>query len=198
MANIFDDVRLPIDVERGAVGGPTFSTTVITLFNGAEQRNAEWGADRARFNIGYGISKRSDMEAVYAFFHARWGRARGFRFRNWLDYTVTEGPVAEITGEPTKRQLVRSYDDTVNPYIRTITRPVASTLRVYVNHVLTEDYTLDAMGVISFLSDPGVDVMATFEFDIPVRFDEDDLRVQLNTFNEGLIPSINIIELREE
>lgn len=197
MANDFDDVRLPEDIERGTIGGPMFNTSVVTLYNGREQRNVEWSANRDQYNIGYGIERRGQMETVYAFFHARLGRARGFRFRNWLDYEVTNGLVGIVPGDPLRRQLVRVYEDDANPFIRVITRPVVSTLKVYVNHVLTTDYTLEDKGVLLFTSDPGLDVLATFEFDVPVRFDEDDLRVTLNTFMEGVIPSIRLIELRE-
>jgi uncharacterized protein (TIGR02217 family) len=195
MADIFDDVRLPEDIERGALGGPTFDTTVIILASGKEQRNQEWELVRGSYNIGYGIQKREDMEAVYAFFHARRGRARGFRFRDWLDFKVTAQPVGTVVGDPLQRQLVRLYDDPINPYLRIITHPVASTLKVYVNSVLTTAYTLEDGGRLVFLSDPGVDVVASFEFDIPVRFDVDALNVMLNTYQEGTIPSIQIVEL---
>jgi uncharacterized protein (TIGR02217 family) len=197
MANDFDDVRLPIDIERGATGGPGFQTTVITLANGDESRNQEWEASRDKFNIGYGIQKRADMEAVYSFFMARRGRARGFRFRNWLDYQVKEQAVGIVEGEPTQRQLIRPYSDGAVSTYRIVTHPVEETLRVYVNNVLTESYTLEDNGVLVFGADPGNNVKATFEFDIPARFDNDDLNVQLNTYMEGTFPSIQIIELRQ-
>lgn len=195
MANDFDDVRLPEDIERGTRGGPSFKTTVITMASGKEQRNQHWQVTRSTFNIGYGIQKRADLETVYAFFHARRGMARGFRFRNWLDYTVTAGPVGTIASQPLQRQLVRQYADAANPYIRLITHPVVSTLKVYVNAVLTTNYTLSERGVLIFPSDPGANVLASFEYDTPVRFDIDDLSVMLNTYMEGSIPSIQLVEL---
>lgn len=197
MLNAFDDVRLPIDIERGTQGGPVFNTTVRKLTSGKEKRNAEWSAPINAFNIGYGISNRADLEAVYAFFHARRGRARGFRFRNWLDYEVKAGVVGNIAGEPTKRQLVRIYEDTTNTYIRSVTRPVAATVKVWVNGVISTAYTLDPLGVLEFPSDPGENVLASFEFDYPVRFDTDQLTVQLEHVNAGLVPNIPLVELKE-
>lgn len=197
MAIDFDDVRLPEDIERDTTGGPDFRTTVIRLINGAEQRNQEWELPLDQYNIAYGIQKREDMEAVYEFFHARNGRARGFRFRNWLDYSVTGSPVGLIPGEPTKRQLIRVYDDTANAEHRIITRPVLSTLKVYRDMVLTTNYSIEPLGVLAFPDDPGANVLASFEFDIPVRFDIDRLSVRLSTFQAGSIPSIQLIELRE-
>jgi len=195
MANDFDNVRLPEDIERGTTGGPSFKTTVITMASGKEQRNQEWEVVRGTYDIGYGIQDRDDLEKVYAFFHARRGRLRGFRFRDWLDFSVTAGPVGTIPGQPNQRQLVRQYADVEVPYIRIITKPVIGTLKVYKNFVITDDYTLLDDGVIQFPTDPGGNVLATFDFDIPVRFDIDSLKVQLTTYRAGSIPSIQIIEL---
>jgi uncharacterized protein (TIGR02217 family) len=193
---MIDDVRLPVDIERGAMGGPEFRTTVVTMVGGRERRNQEWEVPLMSFNIGYGIRRRAEMEEVYAFFIARGGKARGFRFKNWLDFSATLTPVGEITGEPTKRQLIRVYEDVVNPQLRIVVYPIQSTLKVYVNQVLTTDYLLQANGVIEFPADPGPDVLASFEYDIPVRFDTDQLNTKLNTFKEGEQPSIQVVELR--
>lgn len=195
MPNDFDDIRLPEDIERGAVGGPNFNTTVISLVSGKERRNQEWAIPRTTVNVGYGIKRREDLEEIYAFFHARGGRARGFRFRNWLDFEVRLSPVGIIDGAPEQRQLVRYYDDPINPYVKVISHPIASTLNVYVNSVITTNYILEPNGVISFPNDPGEDVRASYDFDLPVRFDTDQLNVNLNTYKEGVIPSIPIIEL---
>lgn len=191
-----DDVRLPIDVERGVRGGPVFRTTIVSLANGDEKRNIEWEVRRGVWNVGYGIQKRDQMDSVYDFFHARYGRAYGFRFRDWMDYSVKEGPTLEVVGEPTKRQLARLHTDTIRPYIREVRYPDLSTLKVYIDNVITAAYTVEPLGVIAFTGgDPGENVLTTFEYDVPVRFDTDTLESILNTFREGSIPSIPIVEL---
>lgn len=190
-----DNVRLAEDIERGTVGGPAFRTTVITLANGAERRNVEWSGTRGRFNVGYGIQKREHMEEVYSFFHARNGRARGFRFRNWLDFRCEYEGVSTVDGEANHRQLVRFYADPVNPYTKAVILPIEETIKIYVNQVLTTDWEYAPGGIIVFPSDPGEDVLASFDFDLPVRFDMDNLNVQLNTYREGSFPSIPISEL---
>ena len=43
----FDEVRLPTTVEKGALGGPTFNTTVKVLSNGYEQRNQNWSTTKS-------------------------------------------------------------------------------------------------------------------------------------------------------
>jgi|SRR5215217_103634 len=196
MSNAFDNVRLPVDIERGAMGGPEYRTTVIVMANGRERRNQEWEVPLSSFNVGYGIRSRAAMEEVINFFHARGGRARGFRFKNWLDFTATTNPVGEIAGEPLQRQLIRTYPDAINPQLRIVAYPLPATLKVYVDQVLTTAYTLQPNGVLEFDTDPGPDVVASFEFDIPVRFGTDRLDNRLNTFMEGETPSIQIVELR--
>lgn len=191
-----DDVRLPIDVERGVQGGPVFRTTIVTLANGDEKRNVEWQVRRGQWNVGYGIQGRDDMESVYDFFHARMGQAYGFRFRDWMDYEVTAGATLDIAGQPTKRQLARVHTDTVRPYIREVRYPILSTLKVYIDNVITAAYTVEPLGVIAFTGgDPGDNVLTTFEYDVPVRFDTDTLESVLNTYKEGAIPRIPIVEL---
>jgi uncharacterized protein (TIGR02217 family) len=86
----------------------------------------------------------------------------------------------------------------VNAYVRTIILPVEDTRIVYVNDLAAdpEDFELQDDGVIEFDTDPGMNVKATFEFDVPVRFDTDDLSVTLNTYTEGEITSIPIVEVK--
>lgn len=190
-----DDVRLPIDVERGAQGGPQFKTTVVSMASGHEQRNQEWSRSRAVYQIGYGIRDREDMEEVYAFFLARRGRHRAFRFRDWLDFSGEAEPLLTVAGQPTKRQLVKTYGS-VMPYVREITLPVLDTLKIYVGGVETNAYTIDRSIVTFTGGDPGVDVKASFEFDVPVRFDQDGLETEMTQVDAGSVPSIAIVEVR--
>ncbi len=42
----------------------------------------------------------------------------------------------------------------------------------------------------------GASVTAGFEFDVPVRFDSDELRINLTQFAAGDIPDIPVVEIR--
>jgi uncharacterized protein (TIGR02217 family) len=192
-----DNVKLPDDVERGAKGGPGFLTTIVTLANGNEETNQEWSVARGAWDIGYGIRDRSDLQGVIDFFYARRGRARGFRFKDWLDFNVTAEPVG-TTGDPLTRQLQKTYPDTVNAYTRALVLPVAASLIVYVDNIALDagDFILLDNGVLQFETDPGVNVKATFDFDVPARFDVDNLEVALAHFDAGSIPNIPIVELK--
>ena len=61
MPQPFLDIAFPGSVGRGATGGPGFSTQIVTLASGAEQRNVNWSQARGRWNISTGIRSRADM-----------------------------------------------------------------------------------------------------------------------------------------
>ena len=86
------------------------------------------------------------------------------------------------------------------PQTRRITRPVAGTVRVALGGVeMTSGWALGALGEVQFEEAPpvGAAVTAGFEFDVPVRFGDDQLSVSLAGFRAGEIPSIPLVEVRE-
>lgn len=198
----FHDVRLPVDVERGAKGGPRFKTAIAELQSGFEKRNSDWSEQRCEYDISYGIGTKQAYILTLAFFYARRGRAFGFRFKDWADYQITGGVVGIGNGTNKKFQITKTYSDAGGSFVRTIYKPVAGTLNVYDNGVLktlTTDYTIDyTTGIISFVTAPvnthaiSVDV----QFDVPVRFDTDAMDVSMEWVNAGQVSSIPLVELR--
>jgi uncharacterized protein (TIGR02217 family) len=62
---------------------------------------------------------------------------------------------------------------------------------------LTTGFSVDATtGLVTFASAPTGALTAGFEFDTPVRFDTDQLSINLATFAAGEIPSIPLVEVR--
>ena len=86
-------------------------------------------------------------------------------------------------------------------YARSIPKPVLGSVLVALDGApQTEgvDFSLDeTTGIISFNTAPvmGVAITAGFLFDTPVRFDTDELRINLAAFKAGDIPSIALIEV---
>ena len=52
----FIEIQFPTDISYGAAGGPIYSTDVVTMFSGHEQRNSNWKNARGKYNIAYGIN----------------------------------------------------------------------------------------------------------------------------------------------
>ena len=199
----FHDIRLPDDVERGAHGGPMFRTTIVTTSSGVEYRNIDWQKARGRWEIGYGIQSDIEFQLVQSFFYERRGRGVGFRFKDWSDYEAIDSLIGTGNGANLDFQLIKTYNvlSGPEPYVRTITRPVAATLVIKVNDIVNANWTLGALGLVSFTGGNapgnGLSVKASFEFDVPVRFDVDEFGITLEVFNAGEIPELPVAELRE-
>jgi len=201
----FQDERLPVAVERGARGGPRFKTTIIQLSSGFEQRNIEWERVRGKWDLAYGLDSKANLESVLSRWYTAQGKAHSFRFKDWTDYNIgsSSSPqeIAEGDNSTTKFQIVRRYTSGSYNYDRAITRPV-SAVEVYLAGSLQgSGYTVDYdTGVVTFSTAPGMGVSVGIvgEFDIPVRFDIDELD-QVATGWDGnyQLPQINIVEVRE-
>jgi uncharacterized protein (TIGR02217 family) len=191
----FDDVSFPIALGREAEVIPELSTAIVTSAGGAERRNAAWAQARTRYDVGPGVRSDADIAALLAFYRARMGPARGFRLRDPFDYEAKDEPLGTGDGQTARFQLVKSYGDTV----RRITRPVAGTVALKLNGVATSAFTLGAGGVVTLDVAPAAEVTltASFLFDVPVRFAEDQLRVSRATFLAGAAASVPLVEIRE-
>lgn len=205
----FHDTRFPVNISRGARGGPERRVQIVELASGDEERNASWSNSRRRYDVAYGIRKADDLAAVVAFFEARGGRLYGFRFKDWSDFksslpsvatSRTDQSLGTGTGALTTFQLVKRYTSGAQTWTRTITKPVAGTLLVALNGVnQAGGWTINtATGILTFTVAPalGVTVAAGFEFDVPVRFDSEAMDVTLDFERLGSINSIPLVELR--
>jgi len=193
----FHQIRFPLDIALGAQGGPERATDVVTLASGREERNSRWAHARRRYNAGYGIKSRADMQAVLAFFEERRGRFHSFLWRDALDCTASGEEIGIGDGERTSFQLVKRYGAGFDPYMRPITKPVAGSVGVAVDGVAV-GFDVDALtGVVTLDAAPGdgAVVVAGFEFDVPVRFDTDRLDVELSGFDAAVVPNIPVIEV---
>ncbi|MFZ1413664.1 MAG: DUF2460 domain-containing protein, partial [Defluviicoccus sp.] len=166
----FAEVRFPPEISYGATAGPEFSTTVITVRSGAEQRNRNWAAARLRFDASTGIKTRAQAEAIIAFFRARGGRAQGFRFKDWSDYRASAQVLGTGDGARDTFQLIKRYVSGAEEDIRLITKPVAGTTKISLNGTpQPSGWSVDtATGLVTFTSAPanGAVISADFEFDV--------------------------------
>lgn len=194
----FHDVRFPEVIEQGAQGGPAFSTTVQETTGGREQRQRNWSAPRHRWNVGTGLRDEAGVQELIAFFWARAGRAHTFRFKAWDDFQAVASPLGAGDGARTDFQLVKVYASGPAEAVRRLTRPVASTVRVRVNGVPAA-FALLPLGVVRLQAPPaaGAAVAADCEFDVPVRFDTDELGINMREVDMGSWPEIPVVEVRE-
>lgn len=197
---VFHEVQFPPKIAYGASGGPEFNTSITTTQGGFEQRNINWQKARGRWDVSTGIKNKTDMDAVQAFFRARFGKAYGFRFKDWSDFQAVGQNIGTGNGTLTTFQLTKTYVSGSNTYVREIKKPVTGTVKIYLNSVLQgAGYTVDlTTGIVTFTVAPtaGVAVTADYDFDVPVRFDTDMLSVRIDGPAQYLWDAIPIVETR--
>ncbi len=204
----FDEIVFPLSLSAGTSGGPCFATEVVTIDGGFERRNQKWAQPRRRYNAQAGVVTMREAALLTAFFHARAGRARGFRLRDASDCTsAADGLSApdwrdqEIgigDGVTTQFQLVKTYGNASVSFAREIKKPVAGSVRVGVDDTeYTSGWSVDVTrGIVSFAQAPasGVVIKAGYRFDVPVRFDTDTLDLSFvgQSRAQGNVPLIEV------
>ena len=218
------DVEFPRDVAQGCQAIIERRDEIVMLASGHEETNQRWTHARRSWAAGLGIRSKADLQAVVTLFEQVRGRANSFRFRDWLDWHSNEGDVAvSHTDQPlgslvpggseyvpaigdgtaTSFQLVKQYG-AVNCYLRPITLPHPTSLRIAVNGVeLANGWTVSGTGgLITFDTAPAASstVTAGFTFDVPVRFQQNSLSVEWAYFNtdngSGTAPDVTLVEKR--
>ncbi|MEP1929736.1 MAG: DUF2460 domain-containing protein [Paracoccaceae bacterium] len=207
----FHEVRFPVPLSFGSVGGPERRTDVVTLANGFEERNTPWAHSRRHYDAGFGMRSLEDVETLISFFEARQGRMFGFRWKDWSDFKSSTAKVAPAfsdqkigvgDGVATVFPLIKTYQSGAQTYDRPIVKPVTGTVRVGVElseMQETVDFGVDeTMGLITFNVPPasGLAITAGFEFDVPVRFDTDRIQTSVASFQAGELPNVPIVEVR--
>tara|TARA_B100001123_G_C15336700_1_gene1033125 strand:+ start:2672 stop:3271 length:600 start_codon:yes stop_codon:yes gene_type:complete len=196
----FVETQFPTDISYGASGGAMFSTDIVETFGGHEQRNINWSAARGQWNVAHGVKSETQLAALIAFFRARRGRAIGFRFKDWSDYRAANQVIGIGNGILKSFQLVKSYSSGGVTVDRVITKPVAGTIHVFKDGVeQASGWSVDAAtGIVTFTSTPANNaiISATFEFDVPARFDTDQIDISLESYSVGSWHNIPIVELR--
>ena len=210
MASDFHEVRFPLDIGLGSRGGPVRRTDIVNLSSGREHRNSRWAASRPRYDAGLGVRSIDALHAVVAFFEERRGRLIGFRFRDRADWrscppskepTPLDQRIGTGDGARTGFPLVKTYGSAFAPYQRPIAKPVGGSVRVALDGIeqaVGSGFTCDpATGLVAFTAPPpaGAVITAGYAFDAPVRFDTDELDIDLSAFDAGEIPKIPLIEI---
>lgn len=202
----FAETRLDLGIDYGTRGELRFSTSIIVDGSGEEQRNANWSQPLGRWQLGDRTLDKSELDYFLGFHAARKGAFVGFRFKDWADYQAHRQKIGVGDGTKTKFQLIKTY--TIGSYSvkRPILKPVGDTVEIYLNglesrHGWAVDITT---GIITFASTPDTDVVisSSFEFDVPVRFEQDKIEFRFDAYEVGTgrsifyLANLSVVELR--
>lgn len=205
--------RFPDNISYGSVGGPKYSTTLVIADSGWEYANINWENARHEFNVAMGVRSHSELSELIKFFHLCRGRAHSFRYKNWLDYKSCDmedviSPYDQVFGVgddvSVEFQLKKRYElFGINELTQEINiyKPVPNTISVTKNDVILvygTDYVVDyTTGKVTFSVAPLLGDILKWggEFDLPCRFDTDEIQVTLDFYQHGST-NIPLVEVR--
>ena len=200
--------RFPDSIAYGSSGGPSYSTSIVQSKSGRDAVNANWSMPLYKYDVENGIKTFQDLETLLSFFHVVGGRFGGFRFKDHLDFkscSVTASPshtdqtIETTDGTKSAFQLIKTYSVGAYTRVRDIKKPVTGTILIGLDSVLqSSGYTVDyATGVVTFDAPPvnGTVVSWGGEFDVPVRFESDDVMASIESWKLGSM-SLSVLEIR--
>lgn len=179
----FLETRLSDRVALGFQAVPFYSTRIVSLDNGKEKRNVNWTKAKRRYSALYQNFTPDQFAELLEVFHACYGSAYSFRFKDWTDFEAVNEPQGNTPGaNTTPVQLTKSYTFGANTTVRTITKPVSGTVVVYQDNgsgvFVVKAGTVDTTtGLFTPSTNwtAGRAIRATFEFDVAVRFASDEM-----------------------
>lgn len=155
----FVETRLEIGKDYGAVGGSEFNTTVVSLGSGHERRNSNHANNLGRWDLGSRNLIKSDIEYLHNFFRARRGKAQGFRYKDWLNFDVTDQD-AKPLGHP-EIQLVKDFTDGGVTESQEIKKPISTSFSMLRNAGAFSAYNLDdTTGIVTLTADASFSISA--------------------------------------
>lgn len=197
----FDEIRFPEDISYGAIGGPQYFTNIVLTSSGNEYRNINYSSSRMKCNVAYSVKIKEQIHKLLLFFRSRKGRAIGFRYKDWTDFSAKNQLIVIGDGNTTKLQLKKIYKSGKSEFIRIIEKPISSSVEIYFDDIKVkqEHYTIDYTTVNIIFTSPvnaKTNIFANFEFDVLVRFDMDYLSISIDEKDLYSCKEIKLVEIK--
>lgn len=196
----FHNVNLPRFIEIFAIGASEFSTSIAVSMSGREVRNSDSQQPKRIYNLNHCRLSDHQFEIFNSFFQARSGKRFSFRLHDNFDCIVTKEIMAISDGVNTEFQLQKTYIDAVSPCVRTITKPVIDSVKIYHDSTLLDIESIDGMTGKVKLTRPlpkNTEICASFVFDVPVRFVADSFRYSFDSDGSIRVDNVELIEVYE-
>ena len=163
-------------------------------------RSSNATAPRRKYMLNNCFLSLGQFEIFNSFFIARAGQKYSFRLKDHFDFVVEKQVLAIGTGTETTFQLNKIYSDNVSPHTRKITKPKPQTLSIWNNteHIVEHSINYNS-GVVILNAPLEIDhqIIASFEFDVPVRFVNDSFEYSFNIDGTISLDKIEMIEVIE-
>lgn len=117
--------RMPRRIASGFTLGPRWSTLLVDMDNGREQRNAQWLYPKWEGRGNMAAFDAADRQALIGLFMACRGKLHAFRVYDPTDNTATAQPIVTVGA---KKYLSKLYTFGSESASRLIQAPVTATL----------------------------------------------------------------------
>lgn len=166
-------------VSLDVMGGPGFSTRVVKLSGGGEQRNENLSQAYGSWEFGEKMLDNFELDVLRTFFWKVRGKLVEFRFKDWTDFEV--GPGEGFARQTSKGvRLIKVYAPGIE---REIICPVDG-FKLKVGAELVQASVDPSTGLLSWSGGGAVDdITWTGEFDARVRFDVDSMPLTVKNVN---------------
>lgn len=193
---MFIDTQLSDRVRVGFSGGPEWKTLVVPMMSGRDRRRADWSMPHHRYTADYLVLDPIAQNEILAAFIACRGQLHSFRHKDWNDFRATDQAMTLGDGSATPRYLTKTYTFGSQSYVRTITLPVASTIKIVANGTTPVPVTFDAVtGKVTPVSTwpNGATLVASFDFEVRVRFADDFVPFTRDSFKTASV-EVSLLE----
>lgn len=195
----FNEARLLDDVMYGSQFGHEYNTRIVTLKSGRESRNGEWELPRGRYSVLYELLSPEDHAIVISTHRACQGALVGFRFKDWADFEADMEVIGDGDGTEQTFQLVKTYSFGTISAERIITKPVLGTVTIFADGNPIPGATIDYQtGEVIVDTPAGAEMSWSGEFDVPVRFLQDQISFQAAAGNNREVYLTSDVDLIED
>lgn len=199
---MFYEISFPQNLSLNFKKSIKFNNKINISNNGFEQIQSLWEKSKSVFEINKENLNKEELEKIVSFFNIVKGNSIGFRFKDWFDYDAKKQILGTYNGKKVF-QLIKNYFSVSNNgdsflYTKIIRKPISNTVSVYINNVQINNFLVNynegLIDVLYPLNDGDV-VSADFQFEIPVRFMNDELKIVVENKNLSKIENLELIEV---
>lgn len=196
----FLEIQLDKNISYGAQGGPFYQTLVMSTPSRAETRLSQTSRHFRKWKLPLTDKSLVQMQALEQFIIATRGKMNGFRFLDKRDYTATNEPLTYTSG--TTVQLIKTYNMYGVTEVRPIRKPQTGVVPLTLQRdgaawISAGNWSLNTTtGIVTFTADQTGHVFTwSGQFDVPVRFDVDEMQATWEDFDVLSWDSVDILEI---
>ena len=195
MKNLFLDISFPRNFCNFYKHSVEFFTNVQIAKNGFESRLILSDFGRSKFILEETIFPQEKIEEIWTFFKIVKGRGHSFRFLDESDYKAESQNLLLVENS---LFLCKTYSFGGLSFTRQITKPLQNSVAIIAQDELLEegkDYEVNYQTGEVFLKSNIFSPKASFNFEVEVRFENDELAIMRDKFDNFILKNLILTEV---